>query len=178
MLKEKLAAVLPVADCGRWYRAGHHPLLQQSEGTDNCFKRLSEHKYSFLAAATLWWVHTSIDMKIRALFLACSFAVVEVVFRGVTDSLERGTFLKDFPRCLFSGHTTWDQWAWNLLLAPITPELYFHYVPHTVLRVALAPLNVWTAELVMGYTLLWFFERRAWIYKGRWAFFHGNITLG
>ena len=52
----------------------------------------------------------------------------------------------------------------------------FRVIPDMITAI-ISPLTTWFAEMVMGYTLLIVFERRAWHYTDRWARMHGTITL-
>eukprot|EP00520_Triparma_pacifica_P016048 CAMPEP_0118666872 /NCGR_PEP_ID=MMETSP0785-20121206/19462_1 /TAXON_ID=91992 /ORGANISM="Bolidomonas pacifica, Strain CCMP 1866" /LENGTH=172 /DNA_ID=CAMNT_0006561243 /DNA_START=261 /DNA_END=775 /DNA_ORIENTATION=+ len=48
----------------------------------------------------------------------------------------------------------------------------------SALKVVLFPFNIWWLEIVEGYILLFIFGRNvAWEYRGKFAYFHGTITL-
>jgi len=46
------------------------------------------------------------------------------------------------------------------------------------LRIAAFPFNIWWLEIIEGYIIMFLFGKNvAWEYRGKAAFFHGNITL-
>jgi hypothetical protein len=79
---------------------------------------------------------------------------------------------------LSRGRTTLEQFFTNVWWSPLGTDLYFAYVPWMWARVLLFPLNVWLFEFLWGYYLLGVWGKRAWHYKGDYAYFHGNIALG
>lgn len=131
----------------------------------------------FLFILFVWDLATATEQKIRGALIASVFAVLEFFFTGIVDSASSG-FLRKHPlRAIFSGHTTVEMWLLNLVYAPIGTDLLFAVIPSWGFRLLLSPLTTWLAEIVMGYTLLVAFERRAWHYTDRWARLHGTITL-
>jgi len=128
----------------------------------------------------LWAAFTDSELKFRCLFAALCFAIFEWTFRGLTNDDPPKRVLRERFSVTYIykyGYTTWEQFWMNVFHVPVASFLYAQLVPDPMTRLLLFPLNVWTAEIVWGYFFMLAWRRRAWHYRDRFSFFHGNITL-
>jgi hypothetical protein len=103
-----------------------------------------------LAVATWWWV-MPIDAKLRSIFNAAAFSVIEFTFYTMTVEMPNGDILlRPFDSRCRKGHTTVHQFACNVLYTPLLMDVYFSLVPSWPARILLFPLNIWLLEVVQG----------------------------
>src|SRR5688572_22205183 len=86
-----------------------------------------------------------------------------------------------FSKTSRKGFTTFAMFFANVLYTPIMIDYYFSIVDGTIMRILLFPLTIWIGEIIMGYYLLYIYEKvkpRAWYYTGDDAYFENNIKIG
>lgn len=106
------------------------------------------------------------------------FTLIETMWTTVThENPETGVVtIRGFHG--YIGHSSFAQFWANVIFLPMLLFAYRALVSNVFLRLIWFPLNVWWLEMVEGYIIMFFFGRNvAWEYRGREAFFHGNITL-
>eukprot|EP00736_Rhodelphis_marinus_P014078 Rmarinus@m.23378 len=126
------------------------------------------------------WVHwTDRSTKTQSLIAACCYSAIEFSWYSVTTEDEHGeVHFTPFRKTCRKGFTSWEQFWGNVLYTPILLNVYRTSIPWSVLRIALYPFNIWTLEIVLGYLLIYLFDRNvAWTYSGSDAYFSGNIKL-
>jgi len=101
------------------------------------------------------------EILFDCLLVAIGFAVIETIFRWYSDG----------------GMTTIEQFILNFFYTPISIHAYRKIIPHHIPRIICFPLNIWAAELIMGYYLLYAHDTRVWYYEDEYAYFDGFITL-
>lgn len=129
----------------------------------------------------LWFINTTPDLKVRAVLYASSFSLMEFLWYSTTTELPNGEVqFTPFAKTCRKGFTTFAMFFVNVLYTPIMIDFYFTVVKNNIFRVLLFPINVWIGEIIMGYYLIYIYEKvnpRAWIYHGNDAYFDGNIKL-
>lgn len=136
------------------------------------------YRFILLTAYLIAWAFaTSLEQKFRGLLMGTVFSGLEFVFTGAVDAFEKQHFSKHGMRAFAMGYTTIDMWLLNVIFSPLTNDVYYSLIDSYAVRWLLYPLNIWASEILMGYSLLLLFRRRAWHYTGRWARCHGTIKL-
>ncbi|RKP05086.1 hypothetical protein THASP1DRAFT_33086 [Thamnocephalis sphaerospora] len=134
-----------------------------------------------LALTTAGWIYLlEPDVKLRAIFHAACFSVIEFTFYSVTVEMPNGDIiLRPFSKDCRAGHTTIQQFFANVFYTPILVDVYFALMPdYWLLRVLLFPINIWLLEVVEGYVLTFLYGYNpAWVYYGHDVFFSNNIKL-
>jgi len=114
----------------------------------------------------VWSSLTTFDQKMNALAASVIFASIEWSWTFCAYGKPR---------------TTFEQFYIILLYWPFLHEPYLYYMKTfgSLLRFAFFPILVWVAEVIEGYTLMYFHNglNPAWCYKCKDALFHGNIRL-
>lgn len=131
-------------------------------------------------AALSWAWYTPLETKIRCFFGASCFSLIEFTFYTLTVELPNGDIVfRPFDKKCRKGHTTPHQWFANVLTLPFLLDAYFAYITSPWLRILLWPINIWTLEVVQGYSFIYLYGYNpAWMYFGSDALFHGNVKLG
>ncbi|GMH92117.1 hypothetical protein TrVE_jg8914 [Triparma verrucosa] len=123
-------------------------------------------------------IFTTDEHRAGACLAALGFIVIETTWTTIAkeDPATGNVSLTLKPEKL--GHSSFAQFWSNVIWTPMILYGYRSLVANSWLRVALFPLNIWWLEIVEGYILMFIFGRNvAWEYRGRLAYFHGNITL-
>lgn len=109
---------------------------------------------------------------------AVVFVVIETIWTTIAhEDPSTGDVFIRFWNGSF-GHSSFAQFWVNVLFSPMLLFTFRSLVHNPMLRVLLFPLNVWWLEIVEGYLIMFLFGRNvAWEYRGRDAFFHGNIKI-
>lgn len=130
----------------------------------------------------LWFIYTTADLKVRSFLYAFTWSVIEFLFHCVTSETPDGVVTLNLTEFnLKKGFTTFAMFFVNILYTPVLIDGYLTMMNHNWFMIILCfPLNMWIGEIVMGYYLLFIYEKcnpRAWEYHGHDAFFSGNIKL-
>jgi len=126
-----------------------------------------------------WFLYATPFMKILSIGGATFFSIIEFLWYSMSVELPDGSVVfKPWAPNVRKGHTTFTQWAINILYLPFFWVVYQYLIPDWRLRILLFPFNIWLCEIIEGYILMFLFGYNpAWVYRGPLAFFHGNITL-
>lgn len=128
-----------------------------------------------------WYIYTSADLKIRSIIYALSFSAIEYCWYSMTTEQPDGALkFTPFSSTSRKGFTTFAMFFANVLYTPIMIDFYLSRVNNSILAILLFPLTIWVGEIIMGYYLLYIYEKknpRAWVYFGSDAYFDGNIKL-
>lgn len=153
--------------------------MTQHAGKVSTSSRMRLARYfSVLLIAAAWWNFASFEQKFISFMMAGWFSCIETCWTGLTSKQRSKNRHRLHPvRIVLDGHTTWEQFWVLAAYAPICHELYFHLITEPWVRILLFAPNVWLCEIVTGYYLTTFWQRRAWLYDDRLAYLDGNITL-
>ena len=136
---------------------------------------------SLVVSAGVWIATTSASQKLLGVVAGAVFAVTEFTFYMMTvENEKRGTVTlapRTFPNR--RGHTTWTQFAVNIMFLPHALRAYVMMTVGNRVAVALFfPLFVWAVEIVEGHYLIALFGHNpAWYYYGADARLRGTIKL-
>jgi hypothetical protein len=136
---------------------------------------------ALVVSAGVWVATTSASQKLLGVVGGAVFAVTEFTFFLLTiEDDQRGTVTlapRTFPNR--RGHTTWTQFAVNVLFLPYALRAYVLLTAQNPVAVALFfPLCVWAIEVVEGHYLIALIGRNpAWYYYGADARLRGTIKL-
>lgn len=141
----------------------------------NIFLRIS----TSLFLAYIWLSHYDLTTKLRSLCYATMYSIIEYSWYATTTLQPDGSLkFTPFAKTCRKGFTTWAQWFCNVIYTPIMIDFYLNLFEISLTGLILFPINIWIAELIMGYYLLIVWNTRAWEYDGADAYFHGNIKIG
>lgn len=133
---------------------------------------------SVLLIAGLWWFFLTSEQQVLGVVLAAGYGLIEYLWYGMSTVDSEGTvrFAPLSPnrrKC----YTSWAQFFANVVCLPVMIEGLWTKLPHWSLRLLVFPLIIWLFEVVAGYYLWLVWDARPWTYRGKDAFFHGNIKL-
>lgn len=131
---------------------------------------------SSIAITYIWYINTTIELKIRTIIYAALFSIIEFIWYIVTEDKDGDIIIAPSFK-LSNGHTTLSMFLVNVFYTPILIDYYFSNIKSHLMRALLFPLNVWLEEILFGYYLLLIWRTRAWEYTSGGAFFHGNIKI-
>jgi hypothetical protein len=133
---------------------------------------ISIKNVSLLFIIGLWIICVSENIKIFSFILSTGFATIEYIFTGFTH--KNYLDINDFQ--LRECKTSYLQFYGNLYYTPlliICNDMW----NNTVISILIFPFNVWLLEIVMGFYILWTFNKRVWLYSDNQSYFNGMITL-
>eukprot|EP01128_Nolandella_sp_AFSM9_P008972 TRINITY_DN5614_c0_g1_i1.p1 TRINITY_DN5614_c0_g1~~TRINITY_DN5614_c0_g1_i1.p1 ORF type:complete len:201 (+),score=18.39 TRINITY_DN5614_c0_g1_i1:59-604(+) len=116
----------------------------------------------------VYWAWTDLRLRIHTFFAACTFSVIEFTFRAIQITVQN--------RSPSLGYTTAEQWVMCNIMGPIMHK-YRIWSGTDTWAVFGFPFIIWLMEILCGYWLLHFHHKKAWLYTGPFALFHGNIGL-
>ncbi len=111
----------------------------------------------------------------RGVFYGAAFALVETLFRCLTDEDADGT-VRFRPN--LAGRTTWAMVPGSMLGGLYVLEPFHGLVQDRLLRLFLWPLPIWLIEVLWGAFLFYGCNgTRAWHYRGAGARLNGFVKL-
>lgn len=144
-------------------------------------ERMLAVTYKAVALLLLVLLHLSLTTRFQraaSCIAATLFVIIETVWTTIAheDPVSGAVSIRGWTGRM--GHSSFAQFWANVMYTPILLFYYRSQIDNPFVRVLLFPLNIWLLEIVEGYVLMFLFGRNvAWEYRGRDAYFHGNIKL-